>query len=1333
LIGVAVLKFVEIRFECRHNDWESFSAGHEEMIETIGPLPLGLANVLAQKLRDGQLVLFVGAGLSMQAIARDGSGDRMPSWHALLSQIAEQFGESPTDYSDEPLGLLDAIVESHSRHDLEEAVRTLIADTNFAPSSTHHDLAALPWATVCTTNYDTLLERCLNAESIFNESGHDLRRRSANRKPILYKLHGALSELHTLTAQDYKLWPTRHPRTYEFVKGLLLDKSVLFVGYGLNDPHWKILLDLVQEILGSRTRSLYAWIWQATDKRLQSLQRLYQINAISLESSEDYARAFKQLASAVVMGTSAIHDARSELDLFVDDRTRYVEAIRSTFGFANLQGLYRWGAGFARDDVPLANVFVPPDLQLRKPRFGPPQELPGSGLKVVGSSELQKERERLAKLALADDESRDPAATVFANRDKVLIVGPPGQGKSTLLHDWLLRSAQQWRAAPATAPFPFFVRLSDWAWESGPAEGRLMRYLAQRLPGFAQIRESAADAWRTGSILWMLDGIDEIRGSKARQEFQEDLIRLCGQRPQDRFIVTTRPAGEPLGGLGTGWARAELPGLSDGQILAALHNWAAVLHRKDGVTLDSNDMAWRLRNNPGLRQVRINALLLTMAVLFYKHSKRLPHDRWEFYDGAEKALRDAWARYRLSTREIDSLPGDYAGVVLEYLALNGLQSGQLLFSANEIETAARSELARRGYAGRDLERESQRFLEAARDLIGVLVEQAPDRFGFVHLTFQEFLAARALVKRGRDASKIIARFWDHPDWIETWTLYSLGCQDHQDRFSEMFRVILDPGNRHTLDDWLHRPEEMSLRLAGLGNTQLPPEAQPALRWAEEAICRGSRYELFIILRILGDWERALPPQLHRDLLALFTDRDDWVRWWVIKCVGSRTDDSAIRSAVMSALADVNSAVCGAAAEALAASASSPDVRDALLDASMRTSPPAVFRWDESTARSAIAAALSTIARQDPKVRGALLAALDIQSAGDSVVKALASIADDSAIRDLLVVALRGGDSLIRSRAAKALVKVAGQPIVRNALLTALGDTSDSVRTATAEALAKVSVEPSVRDALLATVANNQHPGRSDAVMALANSAANPIVRDALVAAMGDFDSSVRAAAAKALAPFVSDPSVRQRLLITLWDLDQDVCVNAAKALATVADDPKVRDAILTLLHRSRVKLLSRTAAVKALGKAIGEPRVRDVLLALNDDELGSIRDAAMEAMVGGVNNKAVRRALLAGLADVSGSVRETAVVALSGSVSVPGVRRALVRALSDERWVIRQKSANALAPVATKPAVTAALLTALKDVDEDVREAAAQSLCSGLTVEKFALHFRDATTYRLGQ
>ena len=561
--------------------------------------------------------------------------------------------------------------------------------------------------------------------------------------------------------------------------------------------------------------------------------------------------------------------------------------MRRTYGYADLGAIYQWGAGFARDDVMLADIYVAPDLLLPAPIIQDRVNKAQVADEVV--SEVERERRRHAGQLDADKERRSSAANIAADADRLLIVGAPGQGKSTLPRHLLLDATERWLVDPLNAPFPCLVRLSRWSDAGGPPEGRLSRYLSEHLPGFAEISKDAAAAWYAGKMLWLLDGIDEIRGGAARERFQEELVRLAAPGTRHRFVVSTRPAGEPRGGLGTEWLRTELPALAEPQVLIALRNWSRVLREKDDLYLDAVDFAAKLATNPGLRQVRGNALLLTMAVLFFKQRKRLPNDRWEFYNGAEQSLRDSWARHRLNDRDAASLPGDYAANVLETLALDGMLKGRVLFTHEQVATAVRNVLIQRKYTGGEQDAEIPRFADAARDAIGVFVEQAPERFGFVHLTFQEFLAARALVRRGDDAPSIIEQFWDHPDWHETWLLYALGCQSLQGRFSTLFQIVLQPRLRNPLDQVLRRQERFILRLAGVGTESLPAPAEFGLSWARKSIATASVNHLAMTLQILAAWERALPQDIQdllvqRMRLSDFIDRESAIQVLAAQCL-----------------------------------------------------------------------------------------------------------------------------------------------------------------------------------------------------------------------------------------------------------------------------------------------------------------------------------------------------------------------------------------------------------------------------------------------------------------
>lgn len=259
------------------------------------------------------------------------------------------------------------------------------------------------------------------------------------------------------------------------------------------------------------------------------------------------------------------------------------------------------------------------------------------------------------------------------------------------------------------------------------------------------------------------------------------------------------------------------------------------------------------------------ALLLTLAVLFYKSRRRLPHDRWEFYDVAEQVLRDSWVQHRLHHAE-GQLPRSYLPELLERLALLGMVGGKVAFTREELERECRALLVARDYGGAERDRECALFVRAAEDLIGVLVAQGPGAFGFLHLTFQEFLAARALRHRSAEVAGLLARFWDHPDWEEVWRLYALAIEADAARYAELIHETLR--HPHPLDTRLQRHRLACLGLIGVGSARLPDEAEEVVQWAVAAIREGPAGLHDQVLTRLGPWERSpLPASLLAALLA----------------------------------------------------------------------------------------------------------------------------------------------------------------------------------------------------------------------------------------------------------------------------------------------------------------------------------------------------------------------------------------------------------------------------------------------------------------------------------
>ncbi|MBL8668660.1 MAG: SIR2 family protein, partial [Rhodospirillales bacterium] len=320
---------------------------------------------LAQKLADGQLALFVGAGLSRQGVAKDGSGRKLPLWTELATQVAAACNEDIATYNGNVLDLFDAIVFGQSRFALEEAVRRAIDDGGFEPSPAHAALAPLPWAGVYTTNYDGLLGRVLNEPPVAEEDHYDRLQRTDWQRPRLFHVHGTLEEPHTLTREDYRLWPETHPRAYRDLESVLLNKTVLFVGYSLSDPHLADgLLPVVRKITAGREKRLYAWMWQIPPNQAQLLDRRDKIEAIGIDGDDAWAAAFQQLGECLRAASAKGASRVAGADPYAYDRQQYVAAMEARYGFANLQGLYVGGAGYARADVSLEEVFVEPDLEV---------------------------------------------------------------------------------------------------------------------------------------------------------------------------------------------------------------------------------------------------------------------------------------------------------------------------------------------------------------------------------------------------------------------------------------------------------------------------------------------------------------------------------------------------------------------------------------------------------------------------------------------------------------------------------------------------------------------------------------------------------------------------------------------------------------------------------------------------------------------------------------------------------------------------------------------------------------------------------------------------------
>ncbi|MHB8162746.1 MAG: SIR2 family NAD-dependent protein deacylase [Methanoregula sp.] len=198
-------------------------------------------NELCQLIRDEKVLLWVGSGFSSYA--------GYPTGRELTSLLLSQVRNSSDKLSNPESILLneaaDYFVESNSRKDL---ISLLIKVFGKNPSrcDIHESLVLIDRIKyIVTTNYDLLFEKSYGDKIVVVSRDKDLPGSGENpEKTILLKIHGDISQPDSIviTSEDYKKFQSDRIIWSE-IRALLSKFPVVFIGYSLNDPNVKTMLD----------------------------------------------------------------------------------------------------------------------------------------------------------------------------------------------------------------------------------------------------------------------------------------------------------------------------------------------------------------------------------------------------------------------------------------------------------------------------------------------------------------------------------------------------------------------------------------------------------------------------------------------------------------------------------------------------------------------------------------------------------------------------------------------------------------------------------------------------------------------------------------------------------------------------------------------------------------------------------------------------------------------------------------------------------------------------------------------------------------------------------
>jgi HEAT repeat protein len=354
----------------------------------------------------------------------------------------------------------------------------------------------------------------------------------------------------------------------------------------------------------------------------------------------------------------------------------------------------------------------------------------------------------------------------MAKAKRLVILGDPGAGKTTLTRwiatAYLLRLKQDddWKELPdvKTLPdadlLPIVIRCRDL--DLSCLTGSLDDVLKHTLrraelsePEGVSLRELLRGRLENGTALLMLDGLDEITDPTARARFCQQLEQIVVAYPGAPIIATSRIVGYREMGykLGRGFEHLTLADLAPEEKDDFARRWCLLTELPERRDMAVQELIHDIHSSDRIERLTGNPMLLTTMALVKRKVGKLPSRRADLYWEALQVLMN-WRR------EVDE-PMDWREALpqLEYVAYDMSDRGVQQVRHGEILDLFSRMRAEFPNVHAAQNRPPKEFLERLEARTGILVEAGHARhlgrlepvYEFRHLTFQEYLAARALV------------------------------------------------------------------------------------------------------------------------------------------------------------------------------------------------------------------------------------------------------------------------------------------------------------------------------------------------------------------------------------------------------------------------------------------------------------------------------------------------------------------------------------------------------------------------------------------------------------
>ncbi|MBN1931273.1 MAG: SUMF1/EgtB/PvdO family nonheme iron enzyme [Desulfobacterales bacterium] len=384
-------------------------------------------------------------------------------------------------------------------------------------------------------------------------------------------------------------------------------------------------------------------------------------------------------------------------------------------------------------------------------------------------------------------------------RRGIVILGDPGSGKTTHMKRillWCLRGELSQIGLPEDM-IPVFLPLRELKDVNSGLDAFIQGQLAH--PLLDTPKDFGKRLLDRGSLLFLLDGLDEVADQNLRSKVSRWIETALKVHRNCRFVVTCRFAGyTEQARLDADFLEMHVRPLNENQAETFIRNWYRIVEtglisdpvQAKALALEKADHLIDRLRKPEFRARRIfemtrNPLLLTNICLVHQSRNNLPQTRALLYDECIDVLLEKWRGAIGFQSRIKTQGGR---LVLQPAALwMHQEENRRRASAAELSPIIEPALKAVGWQHGS----ASDFLELIRDESGLLTGWSGDQYGFMHLGFQEYLAAREIQNRAFRDRKILRelakRFGE--SWWQEVTLLLLAL-DNPCLFAEFMEEVV---------------------------------------------------------------------------------------------------------------------------------------------------------------------------------------------------------------------------------------------------------------------------------------------------------------------------------------------------------------------------------------------------------------------------------------------------------------------------------------------------------------------------------------------------------------